>query len=53
MGRAKVTLEKKIEVKALLNKGFSQRHIAKTLGVSKTCVYCVAKKLDQQLPLTN
>jgi transposase len=53
MGCAKVPLEKKIEIKTLLEVGFSQRRIAKTLGISKTCVSGVAQKVKQNLPLTN
>lgn len=44
---------KKIEIKTLLDAKFSQRHIANALGVLKTCVFGVAKKLDHKLPLTN
>ena len=53
MGRAKISLEKKIEIKALLKAGFSQRYVGKTLSISKTCVWNVAKKLKQYLPLSN
>ena len=53
MGRAKIPLEKKIEIKTLLQAGFSQRYIGKTLNVSKTCVWSVAKKLKLTLPLSN
>ena len=53
MSRAKVSLEKKIETKALFQAGFSQRCIGKKFSVSKTCVWSVAKKLNQNLPLSN
>ncbi len=53
MGLAKVSLEKKTEIKALVEAGFNQRYIAKKLGVSKTCVFGVAQKLKQNLPLSN
>ena len=46
-------MKKKIEIKTLLKVGFSQRYIAETLSVSKTCVWNVAKKLKQNLPLSN
>ena len=51
MGRAKVCLDKKAEIKALLEAEFSQRYVANKLGVSKTCVLHVAKKLKEKLPL--
>jgi transposase len=47
MGRAKVSLEKKIEIKALVEAGFSQRGVAKQLGVSKNCVLGIAHKLKK------
>ena len=53
MGRAKISLELKIENKALLQVRFTQRYIGKTLSVSKTCVRNVAKKLKQSLSLSN
>ena len=53
MGRAKISLEKKTEMKALLKTRFSQHYIDKTLDVSKTCVWNVAKKIKQNLPLSN
>ncbi|CAF1003959.1 unnamed protein product [Rotaria magnacalcarata] len=52
-GRAKVPLNKKIEIKALLEFGITQRRIATDLGVSKKCVYNVSKKLKKNLPLSN
>ena len=51
MGRAKVCLDKKTEIKALLEAEFSQRYVANKLGVSKTCVLYVTKKLKEKLPL--
>ena len=53
MDRAKISLEKKIEIKASLKAGFSQCYIGKTLSVSKTGVWSVAKKLKQNLLLSN
>jgi len=53
MGRATVTLDKKIEIKALLRTESSQRQIAQTLGVSKTAVFNVSQKLKENLPLFN
>jgi transposase len=53
MGRAKVSSDKKTEIKALVQQGFTQRYIAEELGVSKTCVLGVAQKLKQNLPLSN
>ena len=53
MGRAKISLEKEIEIKVSLKAGFSQRYIDKSLNVSRTCVRNVAKKLKQSLPLSN
>lgn len=53
MGRAKVSLGTKIEIKALLQSGFTQRYVAEDRHVSKTCVLNVAKKLKQNLPLSN
>ena len=47
MRRAKISLEKTIEIKALLKAGFSQHCIGKTLSVSKTCLLNVAKRLKQ------
>ena len=52
-GRAKISLGMKIESKALLQVGFSQCYIGKTFSVSKTCFWNVAKKLKQNLPLSN
>ena len=51
--RANISLEKKIEIKALLKAGFSQHYIGKTLSVSKTCVLNATKKLKQNLTLSN
>ena len=53
MCRPKISLEKKIEIKTLLQAGFRQSYIGKTPSVSKTCVWNVAKKLKQNLPLSN
>ena len=53
MGGAKIFLEKKIEIKALLQVRFTQHYIGKTLSVSKTCVRNVAKKLKQNLLLSS
>ena len=53
MGHAKISLEKKIEIKALLKAELSRRYIGKTLSVPKTCVWNVAKKLKQNLLLSN
>ena len=53
MGPAKISLEKKIEIKALLQAGFSHRYTGKALSVSKTCFWSLAKKLKQNLPLSN
>ena len=53
MGPEKISLEKKIEIKASLQAGFSQRYIGKTHSVSKTCVWNLAKKLKQNLPLSS
>ena len=53
MGRAKISLEVKIESKPLLPVGFSQRYIGKTVSVSKTGVWSVAKKLKQNFPFSN
>ena len=53
MGRAKISLEETIEIKALLQAGFSQHYIGTKLSVSKTWVWRVAKKLNQNLPLSN
>ena len=52
MGRAKVSLDKKIETKALLEARFSQRCVTNKLGVSKKCVLHVAEKLKEELPLS-
>ena len=51
MGRAKACLDKKNKIKALLEAEFSQRYVGNKLGVSKTCVLHVAKKLKEKLPL--
>lgn len=53
MGRGKVTLEQKVEIKALLEAGLSQRQAAGVVKVSKKCVSNVAQKLKRNLPLTN
>ena len=50
MGRVKISLEKKIKIKALLKTRFSQCYIGKTQSVSKTCIWNLAKKLKQNLP---
>ena len=54
MGRAKVTINKTIEIKALLDYSISQRRVTTALGVSKKGVYNVSKKLkNNHLPLSN
>ena len=53
MDQVKRTLDKKIEIKTLLNTGFSQRQVAKFVRVSKKCVLGVSNKLKQDLPLSN
>ena len=53
MGRAKVTINKKIEMKALLDYDVSQRRITTVLSVSKKCVYNVSEKLKNNLSLSN
>ena len=53
MCRVKVVLEKKIEIKTLLNTNLSQRKIARLSGVSQKCVFGVSDKLKQDLPLSN
>ena len=53
MDRVKVTLEKKIEIKTLLNTDLSQRQVAKFVRVSQKCVLTVSNKLKQDLPLSN
>ena len=53
MDRTKVTVNKKIEIKALLDYGFSQCHVTIALGISKKCVYNVSKKLKNNLPLSH
>ena len=47
MGHAKISLEMKIESKALSKANFSQRYISKSFSVSKICVWNVAKTLKQ------
>ncbi|CAF5065703.1 unnamed protein product, partial [Rotaria sp. Silwood1] len=53
MGRVIVAHEKKIEIKSLLENGFGQQYIARQLNVSQKCVFDVAQKLKQNLPLFN
>ena len=53
MGRAKVTINKKIEIKALLDDGISQRRVAIALGISKKYIYNVSKKFRNSLPLSD
>ena len=53
MGRVKITLQKKIEIKTLLETGLSQRQAARVSKVSQKCVIGVSKKLKQNLPLSN
>ena len=53
VGRAKLTINKKIEIKALLDYGISQHRGATALSISKKCVYNVSKKLKNNLPLSN
>ncbi|CAF4645019.1 unnamed protein product [Rotaria sp. Silwood2] len=53
MGRGIVAHEKKIEIKSLLENGFGQQYIARQLNVSQKCVFGVAQKLKQNLPLFN
>ena len=50
IGRAKVTINKKIEIKALLDYGISQRRVTTALGVWKKCV---SKKFKNNLSLSN
>ena len=45
LGRVKVTLMKKIEIKTLLNMGLSERQVARFSGVSKKCVCGDSNKL--------
>ena len=45
MGRVKVPFNKKIEIKALLEYGVTQRRVAAAVGVSKKCV----KEAQEQL----
>ena len=53
VGRAKLTINKKIEIKALLDYGISQHRVATALSISKKCVYNVSKKLKNNLSLSN
>ncbi|CAF4526349.1 unnamed protein product [Rotaria socialis] len=53
MGRVKVPLNKKIEIKALLEFGITQRRIATDLGISKNRICNVSKKLKENLLLSN
>ena len=53
MGRGKITHQKKILIKALLEVGLSQRQAARVSNVSQKCVFGVSKKLKQDLPLSN
>ncbi|CAF1335540.1 unnamed protein product [Didymodactylos carnosus] len=53
MGRKKVGLEKKIEVKTLLSTGLGQREVVRVLKVSRKCVQGVANKVKRKLPLSN
>ncbi|CAF3045078.1 unnamed protein product [Rotaria socialis] len=53
MGRVKVPLNKKIEIKTLLEFGITQHRIATDLSVSKKYVYNVSKKFKGNLPLSN
>ena len=50
IGRAKVTINKKIEIKALLDYGISQRRATTALGVWKKCV---SKEFKNNMPLSN
>ncbi|CAF4842595.1 unnamed protein product [Rotaria socialis] len=51
--RSKVTADKKIKIKTLLEIGLCQRQVARDSNVSQTCVAHVSKKLKQNLPLSN
>ena len=53
VSHAKVTVNKKIEIEALLDYSISQRHVATAFGLSKKCVYNVSKKLKNNLLLSN
>ena len=53
MGRGKITHQKKIEIKALLEVGLSQQQAARVSNVPQKCVFDVSKKLKQDLPLSN
>ncbi|CAF4709667.1 unnamed protein product, partial [Rotaria socialis] len=53
MGRVKVTHDKKVAIKTLLETGLSQRAVAQLLNVSQKCVFGVSNKLKQKLPLSN
>ncbi|CAM4851434.1 unnamed protein product [Rotaria magnacalcarata] len=53
MGRVKVTHDKKVAIKTLLETGLSQRAVARLSNVSQKCVFGVSNKLKQKLPLSN
>ncbi|CAF3868291.1 unnamed protein product, partial [Rotaria magnacalcarata] len=44
MGHSKVTADKKIEIKTLIEIGFCQRQVARDSNVSQTCVAHMSKK---------
>ena len=52
-GRAKVTINKKVEIKVLLDYDISQCRTATVLGVSKKCVYGVSEELKNNLSLSH
>ena len=53
MGRVKITHQKKVETKALLEVGLSQRQAARVSNMPQKCVFGVSKELKQDLPLSN
>ncbi|CAF4791147.1 unnamed protein product [Rotaria magnacalcarata] len=53
MDRVKVTHEKNVAIKTLLETGLSQRAVAQLSNVSQKCVIGVSNKLKQKSPLSN
>lgn len=53
MGRKSITMEQKIAIKTLLLEHFSHTEISSSLGVSRKCVYNIAKKVSAGEPLSN
>ena len=51
MGRGKVTIQTKVQIKSLFENGFGQREIVRRLNISQKCVFGVVHKVKKNLPI--